>query len=177
MNIFYLSHNPKECAEYHVSRHISKMMIEYSQLLSTAHRVLDGQLTTITNSTGRKSKQYILNNIKNDILYKSTHINHPSAIWVRESAENYQWLWNLTNEVSKEYTFRYGKIHKSSLLLGTLKDIPKNISNKPFTQPAQAMPDEYKDNDSIIAYRNYYKHGKKHLHDWKNRNVPTFILE
>ena len=62
------------------------------------------------------------------------------------------------------------------MLLDTLKDIPKNISNKPFSQPTQAMPDEYRDDDSIIAYRNYYKHGKKHLHDWKNRNIPDFIL-
>ena len=33
----------------------------------------------------------------------------------------------------------------------------------PVTQPPQAMPDEYKHEDSIVAYWQYYIHGKSHI--------------
>ena len=42
MNIFYLDREPKTCAEMHCDKHVVKMIIEYAQLLSTAHRLLDG---------------------------------------------------------------------------------------------------------------------------------------
>ena len=43
MNIFYLNYNPKTCAQMHNDSHCSKMIIEYAQLMSTAHRYLDGE--------------------------------------------------------------------------------------------------------------------------------------
>ena len=43
MNIFYLDTNPALCAEYHCDKHVVKMIIEYAQLLSTAHRIIDGE--------------------------------------------------------------------------------------------------------------------------------------
>lgn len=42
MNIFYLSTNTDECARYHCDKHVVKMILETAQMLSTAHRVLDG---------------------------------------------------------------------------------------------------------------------------------------
>ena len=47
MNIFYLSDDPQICAEQHCDKHVVKMCIEYAQLLSTAHRVLDGEEYTV----------------------------------------------------------------------------------------------------------------------------------
>ena len=43
MNIFYLNNDPKVCAQMHNDSHCSKMIIEYAQLMSTAHRYLDGE--------------------------------------------------------------------------------------------------------------------------------------
>ena len=43
MNIFYLDNNQSICAKYHVDKHVVKMILEYAQMLSTAHRVLDDQ--------------------------------------------------------------------------------------------------------------------------------------
>jgi len=43
MNIFYLNKDPKVCAEQHCDKHVVKMIVEYAQLLSTAHRVIDGE--------------------------------------------------------------------------------------------------------------------------------------
>ena len=87
MNIFYLDKDPKKCAEMHCDKHVVKMILEYAQLLSTAHRVLDGN--EWADHVG---------------LYKATHKNHPSAIWARESAGNYFWLNKLFQELCKEYT-------------------------------------------------------------------------
>ena len=42
MNIFYLDTRPKEAAMMHCDKHCVKMILETAQLLSTAHRELDG---------------------------------------------------------------------------------------------------------------------------------------
>ena len=63
-----------------------KMILEYAQLLSTAHRVLDGTITIGLSKTGRKVKRYVLPDDRDSILYSATHINHPSAIWARSHA-------------------------------------------------------------------------------------------
>ena len=44
MNFFYLDEDPFKSIEYHCDKHIIKMPTEYKQMLSTAHRVLDGEL-------------------------------------------------------------------------------------------------------------------------------------
>lgn len=157
----------------HVDKHCVKMILEYAQLLSTAHRVLDGTQSIGTTKTGRKQIRYVLSGELGDILYSATHINHPSAVWVRQSAENYMWLAELLEECCNEYTYRYGKTHKveSSNLMQTLKNnFPKNISDKPFTEPTPAMPDECKvPGNSLQSYHNYYATKKGHLWSWKGK--------
>ena len=179
MNIFALHLEPKLCAEMHVDKHVVKMILEYSQLLSTAHRVLDGQ-QYIDDSSGRRIKRWKLTNsfAGDKLLYKATHINHPSAIWARESKANYQWLAYLLVELCKEYTHRYGKVHKCEeigLVKWLVNCIPENIATKPFTQPTPAMPDQYKvKGDSVKSYRNYYIGDKARMASWKGRSQPNW---
>ena len=179
MNIFYLHQSPKICAKFHVDKHCVKMILEYCQLLSTAHRVLDGT-QTIELVNGRKLKRWVLEDpTLNSVLYKATHVNHPSAVWVRQSSENYFYLAELLWDLSDEYTYRYGKIHKcmNSGLIQTLFDtLPKNIPRKQFTEPTPAMPDIYKvKGNSIQSYVNYYNGDKRRMFNWKNREVPYFV--
>ena len=178
MNIFYLDHNTKECAQMHVDKHCVKMILEYAQLLSTAHRVLNG-VEYIDASSGRKIKRWKLDTSYDNILYKATHINHPSAIWSRQSRDNYAWLWLLLDDLCKEYTYRYSKIHKVERegLLEQLRFVPSGIKEHPaFTEPTPAMPPEYiVAGDSVQSYKNYYNGSKKHLHNWKLRPIPDFI--
>lgn len=177
MNIFFLSQNPTECAQMHVDKHVVKMITEQLQLLSTAHRVLDGT-EYIDDSSGRKIKRWKLGGSYEYILYKATHQNHPSAVWTRQSYENYIWLHSMTEALCKEYTYRYGKIHKGehSGLLDTLSYAPINIAVKVFTEPTPAMPEQYiVVGNSIQSYRKYYNEGKRHLFSWKNRPTPEFI--
>ena len=64
-------------AEMHCNKHVVKMILETAQMLSTAHRVIDGD--EYADRMG---------------LYKMAHKNHPSTIWTRTSTENYM---NLTD--------------------------------------------------------------------------------
>ncbi|NBP01797.1 MAG: hypothetical protein EBU90_16995 [Proteobacteria bacterium] len=185
MNIFYLHNDPKICAQYHADKHVVKMILETSQLLSTAHRILDGVETVGKTKTGRNAKRWKLPDDREEILYSATHINHPSAVWVRQSQANYVWLQNLLVELCLEYTHRYGRVHKvqSSGLSGALHMIPNNIDKVAvFTEPTPAMPDDVKiSGDSIASYRNYYVKNKTHLASWKgkvnSRPIPKWFSE
>ena len=176
MNIFYLNKDPKVCAEMHVDKHCVKMILEYAQLLSTTHRVLDGILVDGLSKSGRKRKQYILPDQREQVLYSATHINHPSAIWVRQSDANYAWLYRMFGALMDEYTYRYGKNHACERLADELSYRPKNIPKGSFTEPTPAMPDHYKvAGDSIQSYKNYYLGDKQRMFSWKNRPTPQFI--
>ena len=168
----------------HNDKHCIKMILEYAQLLSTAHRFLDGTQHTGLSKIGRKKVRYVLYDSRESILYSATHINHPSAIWCRQSSVNYKWLYNLLTALCREYTYRYDRIHKVEFsgLLKTLYDIPQNIPQGPFTEPTPAMPDDVKvSGNSVASYRNYYREYKQHLLTWKgkinSRETPQWIFD
>lgn len=149
MNIFYLDKNPAKCAEYHCDQHCVKMIIEYAQLMSTAHRLLDGD---------------------DDRFYKKTHMNHPSAIWTRASQANYEYLYKLFCALCDEFKVRYGKPHLTDIKMrGVLKSPPVNIPNEPFIEPPLAMPDHCKLEDAVDSYRNLYKVEKVKFAKWRNK--------
>lgn len=137
------------------------MILEYAQLLSTAHHVIDG--------TPKRE------------VYRPTHINHPSAVWTRQSFNNYNWLWALLRETCKEYTHRYGKVHKveSSCLLKRLWFQPETpiMTSAPLSAPPQCMPEEYKKDNTVEAYREYYIKGKTNLLKWTKRETPYWITQ
>ena len=182
MNIFYLDNDPVKCAQMHVDKHVCKMVIEYAQLLSTTHRVLDGEEYRRLSANNRSIKAWRLPDGREERLMKPTMMNHPSAIWLRQSDKNYVWLYNMWCELLKEFTYRYGKTHACARLIPDLAVLPTNIPHKPFTGPTPAMPDECKvPGDSLKSYHNYYKMNKSHLWSWKGkinkREVPPFMKE
>ena len=189
MNVFFLDYNPKTCAEMHVSKHVVKMIIEYSQLLSTAHRVLDGTEYTDLTANGRRIKRWRLPDKRETLLHKASHINHPSAIWCRENLGNYIWLFNLYQYLCDEYTYRYGKIHACSRLIEELRYPPSKIKIDYFFPPTPAMPTDLKilsENplpgrkyDSLKSYHNYYNKAKRSFASWKgkvnSREIPKWF--
>ena len=179
MNIFYLSAYPDQCAEMHNNSHCSKMIIEYAQLMSTAHRVLDGTEYYGRTKNNRKIKRWKLNSELEHILYKASHINHPSGIWVRQSRKNYLWLYELWTELNKEFMYRYDhdRSHESfRKLKEALYRPPMNIPNGHWTEPTPAMPDDVKNESSLVSYRNYYIKYKQHLAKWKKREEPHWYV-
>ena len=176
MNIFYLHDDPVKSAKLHCDKHVVKMVIEYAQLLSTAHRILDGTEYQGKTKLGRNIRRWKMkDSVKENVLYKASHIKHPSAIWVRENAIQYQYMYDMFVALCDEYTYRYGKRHKSEqVIIWCIANRP-NIPDLGFTKPAKAMPDEYKVKDVVQSYRNYYMGAKSGFAKWKNRDVPKWF--
>ncbi len=177
MNIFFLDSDPKLAASYHCDKHVVKMILESAQLLSTAHRVLDGKEGIRLSANGRRLKDWGLTEPRNSALYKATHVNHPSAIWSRQTSENYKWLAELAVELCYEYTLRYGKVHASMhLILTHLTKLPENITISGFSEPPQAMPDYCKIPGKVVeAYRNYYNNEKTDIAVWNYSEIPYWF--
>lgn len=184
MNIFYIDKDPVQAAQWMVDKHVVKMILESAQLLSTAHRVLDGNQVVeqkyINGSVParfRNVKRWRLNDARDPVVYQATHVNHPSAVWCRQSIENYNWLVEHFFALGDEYTHRYNKKHKCfGDLSYMLQSPPKNLQDYDMTLMPSAMADEYKiSNDPCTNYRNYYKIGKSRMHKWTNRQPPEWI--
>lgn len=184
MNIFFLHLNPILCAMYHVDRHCVKMILETLQMLCTAIQVC----TLERGGTSKEAVELLTPSVPTGStpLYKyisTTHKNHPCTIWARKSRSNWVWLWKLGIALCLEYTHRYGKRHQAEDGLRSLCILRSEIPKGGFQVPPQAMPDMYKNSNTIRAYRRYYLYGKRHLHLWKgnrhawtNRTPPKFVL-
>jgi hypothetical protein len=177
VNIFYIDVDPTKAAQGMVDKHVVKMILESAQLLSTSHRLLDGTQVEGMSKTGRKAKRWILGDSRQDVLYQATHINHPSAVWCRQSVENYSWLVEHFFALMDEYTHRYNKKHACAGDLSyMLQSPPHKLKDYDWTPMPSAMADEYKiSNDALTNYRNYYKIGKATMHKWTNRQPPEWI--
>jgi hypothetical protein len=165
MNIFYTNPDSFICATEHCNVHQNKMIIEYAQMLSTAHRVLDGTKKVIIQNK-RKKTIYELNGDVENILYVATHVNHLSAVWVRESSEHYIWLYNTFVYLCLIYEECTGKQHKTSSLISFLDQIPNNIDNKTFIEPPLAMPEEFHSKNILQSYKSYVL---SKYRDWLSR--------
>ena len=184
INIFYVDDNAENAAQCLVDKHVIKMILESCQLLSTAHRVLDGTEKTVKRyvegslpARYRNVKQWTLDDERDSVIYQATHINHPSAVWVRQSVENYNWLVDHFFALMDEYTYRYGKKHKCSGDISyMLQSPPHNLKNYEWTSMPSCMDDKYIISDNpVINYRNYYRLGKISLHKWTKRDQPEWL--
>ena len=162
MNIFYLDRDPEIAAQMMCDKHVVKMILESAQMLSTAHRVLDGD--EHADKAG---------------MYKMAHKNHPSTKWVRHSYQNYKWLYTHMTALMQEYTYRYGKHHATERLIEPLGNFPKSFKSsfKTYTDPPMCMPDHCKDEDTVSAYHKYYIMEKSNFATWKRRDKPEWFNE
>jgi hypothetical protein len=150
MNIFYVDEDPIKAAQGLPDKLIVKMPLESAQMLSSAHRILDGDSA-----------------VHQDVIYKLTHKNHPSSVWVREGSANYDWLYVHFMALCVEYTNRYEKIHLcQSKLAQILIHRPKNIaSTEEITPIAKCVPERYLQDCPVTSYREYLQ-GTKHYAKW-----------
>jgi len=80
-------------------------------------------------------------------------------------------------ELCAEYTYRYNKRHKcQDVINDCIDNIPSGMQSGNITTFVQAMDDQYKTDDPVSSYRNYYNNAKSHLHSWKNRPIPKWII-
>ena len=167
-----------QAAEWMVDKHVVKMILESAQLLSTAHRVLDGE-KYIGKVNGRKHTSWILPDARDGVIYQAFSLHHPSAIWCRTSIQNYDWLVDHFFALMREYTYRYEKTHKCyGELSYMLQSPPNNLKNWDWTPMPSCMAEEYIiSDDPLTNYRNYYRIGKAGMHKWKKRQPPEWITQ
>lgn len=181
MNIFALSPVPEIAAKWHCDAHVVKMILESAQMLSTAHRVLDGEEEKRPSTSGKRMSRYWrLADDRENNLYKAVHTKHPCTLWTMESHLNYKWHYKLFEELCKEYTYRYGKIHASeNKLLNILKDVPKNIKKSYITDWPLAMgsnPECMNYDDPIGSYQAFYQTKQKRFSmKWTKRETPYWF--
>ena len=140
MNIFFLHKDPSRAAKAQCDKHIVKMVLETTQMLSPAAR-------------------------RNgfDIGYKSAYPNHPMTRWVGDNNYNFSWALDHAQELSKEYVARYNKFHACQKVINKFLSLKGSYIN--FSEPPQCMPDEFKCDDYVRAYRDYYIHK---IGEWKH---------
>ena len=162
MNIFFLDKTPELSAEMLCDKHIPKMLLESAQMLSTAVRKYEKETDTTPLAKP---------------IYKSAYPNHPMTKWVGETKGNFEWALENAIYIHEEYRFRFNKNHKSYDVISNIinnnyiNDIPDGF----FKEPPQCMPNEYKDNNYVTAYRNYYKGEKEYFAKWeKGRQQPEW---
>lgn len=175
MNIFVVNPNPVYAAHELCDKHVVKMIVESCQMLSTAHRVLDGTPTVELSKNNRKVRRWILKDgIRNNTLCKATMVNHPCTKWVMKTDANYRWLYEHTLGLLDAYRHRYGKVHSMLSLMPILIQVPDNITKGTLTPFAQAMPDKYRCENAVNAYRNYYIGEKSRFAKWRCGEVPAW---
>ena len=162
MNVFVLDEHPGAAAVYHNDVHVRKMILEAAQMLSTAVRI---------------------NNPGKDIsVYKQAYVKHPCTIKCTTSRDNFVWVLELAEYLAKEFVFRFDKEHASARILPVAREHIETIPVSPDgLKFAQAMPDQYKNDCPVTAYRNYYRNEKVYMKNGKfmcvytKRQVPKFM--
>ena len=156
MNIFYLDRDINRAAQFHCDQHIVKMPLESAQILCA-----------------------VLHRYGMDAPYKATHAKHPSVLWAGDSVAHFQWLYDFGIALCVEYTYRYGRQHKCEGVIGSLPTMP-SLPDLGWSDPPQAVPEDYRGDDVVAAYRAYYRGEKavfagKGVAKWTNRDVPSFM--
>jgi len=191
MNIFIVDRNPFIAAQMLCDQHVVKMFTESIQMLSTCHRVLDGKMEIAPSNSGKRNvPRYRLADRRDKVLYHAVHFKHPCNIWIREDAVHYEWLFLHTVALESEYQKRFRKSHACSPILRCIADRgpPQNMPNYDWTYGTtdkvyklksfvQAMPDEYKDEDPVKAYRNFYIGSKSKFARWRYTTPPKWYTD
>lgn len=174
--------NPVIAAQEQCNKHVVKMPVESCQMLSIAHRMLDGAMTKGPSKSGKTTVKHWIHPDKNldEVLYKVAHAGHPCTIWTMKSSENYMWHYRHFVALCEEYTFRYGRVHSSDeKLREILKTPPKNIPQGPLTPHPLAMqsnPECMNPNDIVGSYRAFYKTKQERFKMiWTKRSIPAWF--
>jgi len=195
MNLFVLDLDHDKNAEYHVDKHVVKMILEACEMLCMAHwvqeelgfvpRKLDEEEYAAVNARVQNFKAY--DPVDRHIPYtgRPAHLNHPCTIWVRSSLENYNWTYCYAAALEMERKYRYPNgvdFHRGLKLVNKMKEL--TIPDKGLTPFALAMkamqekrPDLYLPDDAVQSYRNFYMVDKGTFASWKNRPKPPWWQE
>ena len=132
MNIFVLDRSSREAARMHCDKHVPKMCVEAAQMMASAlrrHGATDQQMPLTKSGTP----------------YKGGYAHHPCTVWAGDTRSNYSWLAQYGDELCREYSKRFGKVHACHDAIGRMRGmIIALIPPGDPTPFALAMPDEFR---------------------------------
>ena len=184
MNIFILDHDPTKAAQLLCDKHAAgKMAVESAQMLSTAHRMLDGNVIKAPSKSGKRmvNKYIHPDPAMDDVLYNAVHFHHPCTVWTMQTTANYRWHFEHFIALCNEYKYRYGKTHLTDTKLRkVLAKYPTNLPKKKLTQFALAMqhqPQCINRDDPVQSYRDYYNTKQDNFKMvWSKREIPDWFV-
>ena len=180
MNLFILDKDPVKAAQLQCDKHVVKMIVESAQMLSTAHRMLDGHETRRPSKSGKTmSKYWELFDEREHVLYKAVHMHHPCTVWTMKTNDNYKWHYEHFVALCDEYQYRYGKVHGTDKLLrDVLAATPRNIPIGYLTKQPLAMKSnpECMFEDVVKSYRAFYQTKQSRFKmAWTCRPIPEWF--
>lgn len=182
MNLFVLDPDPVIAAQLQCNKHVVKMIVESAQMLSTAHRMLDGYCEKRPSKSGKRTSNYWVhpNEFMERELYRAVHHHHPCTVWTTKSSANYHWHYKHFIALCNEFEYRYDKKHATDLKLrNILKQLPTNIPQGNLTQMPLAMqsnPECMFPNDPVKSYRAFYQTKQERFKmEWKRRPIPEWF--
>ncbi len=175
MNIFILSWNVHQCAEWYCNQHVSKILLEICQMLYSAHWCLSPD--------GWNADAPL--NLKGARGYRKASPNHPMTVWTRQSRANYRWAAELGIALALEHNRRFGTLHSCNPHILWLSQNPPEVFGwkdsltayyatqgfpERVTPPPECMPKEYHDPNVVTAYHNYYRGEKLRFARWTHKS-------
>lgn len=163
MNIFPIDKNPKRCVKMMCDQHIVKILTEAVELYCSA-----------------LSGNELYKQIPQELKYKN--VKSPWVNWAKDKRNRY-WLSYYIYWLNEEYKYRFHKEHKAYEVFKTVatqvKEFPYiYISLRYPKEFLQLVDDDSKCEDSVEAYKKYYKYKYKNFKipmRWTNRQKPKFL--
>jgi hypothetical protein len=173
-------------------QHVVKMCTEAAQLAYTAMRLRYAELIAAGKCREEDSVKFfstaplVTSKAGDSRGFKSTHANHPLAVWTRESHANLLVVVKMCEDICKEYTYRYNKEHgtyKHAVWLRAHVAKPPfprgdgDVAAKGMTTPPLCLPEEYhcEGRDLVASYRHYYIKEKASFARYWYRQPPAYI--
>ena len=162
MNIFVLDRTPWKAAQMMCDKHIPKLIVESAQMMASAlirHGATPDMMPFRKDGKSR---------------YKGGYHHHPCTRWAGDTRNNFLWLACHAEALLSEYFYRFTKDKKHACEdpIMHMKKMFEIIPRGKTTPFAQAMPDEYKHEDAVTAYRQYYH--SKDFAKWEKGVSPPW---
>lgn len=181
MNIFIFDLDHTASARSYCDKHIVKQILEHTQMMACAVRVLE--LPDAIIPVNQKGKPYGWG-----------YRNHPCARWMSESKDHLWWSVQLTLAMCHEFTRRFHKTHSCEANIALIHNyLERNGSYSLPESYVLAIKDEWMPhlvaagivssptdkrvdpNTAVAAYRFYMNHFKRHLAEWKYSSAPDWF--
>lgn len=141
MNLFLLFPSATDSVVALCDQHVVKMILETAQVLYCAHHVIAKEAMELRLAGYNDCRAIPLK------AYKATHRMHPISVWVRAHAFHYSWACQYGLILCKEYSLRYGKVHKTEAHLHFLAELGYPVVPKGYV----AEPPKKQSKDWVYA--------------------------